>query len=63
MIRVGGWDILVEWASSVSVIILAVLRSLKADFTPRIRTDYPPGFSERIFNPSIFKADRYLKHL
>ena len=29
MIRVGGWDILVEWASIVSVLILAVLRSLK----------------------------------
>ena len=29
MIRVGGRDILVEWASIVSILLLAVLRSLR----------------------------------
>ena len=29
MIRVGGWDIIVEWASIGSVLIIGVLRSLR----------------------------------
>ena len=30
MIRVGGWDILVEWASIVSVLIIGGIKIIKA---------------------------------
>ena len=30
MIRVGGWDILVEWASTVSVLIIGGIKIPKA---------------------------------